>query len=233
MIFENAGFKLYNARKTAVWGENGSGKTTLLNLICRQAAETGNITANINGALLPEDAIFSGEIKFVPKVSIGYFDQLLRNLDLNKTVIENVMQDCVQTPAVARSILARLLIRGDEVFKKTGVLSGGERIKVSFAKLLVSKSNLLILDEPTNHLDMDSVEALERVLGEYQGTLVFVTHDRTFANKLADDILVVEDRRIKHFEGTLEEYEAKIKDGASPKSKGMKAENQPDPSSVR
>lgn len=184
-IFGNVKFKVYNGSKTALWGENGTGKTTLLNLI--------------NGKS-------SGSIYIAPKATIGYFCQGLENLDNNKSVLENVMKDSVQAQTVARTILARLLISGDDVYKKVGVLSGGEKIKVSFAKLLVSNANVLLMDEPTNYLDMQSMEALENVLRDYEGTVVFVSHDSAFVNAVADRLLVFENRKIDEFEGTLQDY---------------------------
>ncbi len=185
-IFDHTGFKVYNGSKTALWGENGTGKTTLLNLISGRQC---------------------GDINIVPKARIGYFRQGFENLDYNRPVLENVMKDSVQSQTVARTILARLLISGDDVNKNVGVLSGGERIKVSFAKLFVSNANILLLDEPTNYLDMLSLEALENVLCEYEGTVLFVSHDRAFVNSVADRLLVCQNKTITGFEGTLREYE--------------------------
>jgi macrolide transport system ATP-binding/permease protein len=184
-IFDNVNFNIYNGSKTALWGENGTGKTTLLNLINSKSSEN---------------------IYIVPKARIGYFHQSFENLEENKSVLENVMKDSVQTQTVARTILARLLISGDDVYKNVGVLSGGERIKVSFAKLFVSDANVLLLDEPTNYLDMMSIEALENVLSNYEGTVLFVSHDSAFVNAVADRLLTIEDKAITYFEGTLDEY---------------------------
>ncbi|NLY19432.1 MAG: ABC-F family ATP-binding cassette domain-containing protein, partial [Clostridiaceae bacterium] len=173
--------------KTAIWGENGAGKTTLLNLISGKSNES---------------------IHIVPKVRIGYMYQGFENLEHDKSVLENVMKDSVQTQTVARTILARLLIPGNDVYKKVGVLSGGERIKVSLAKLLVSNINVLLLDEPTNYLDMMSMEALENVLREYEGTVLFVSHDSAFINSVANRMLIIENQSIKEFDGNLQEYKA-------------------------
>lgn len=185
-IFENAGFNLCNGLKTALYGENGSGKTTLLNLIA------GNNEKSI---------------QIVPKAKIGYFCQGFENLDHNKSVLENVMKESVQIQSVARTILARLLIHGDSVYKKVGDLSGGERIKVSFAKLFVSSANVLLLDEPTNYLDMLSIEALQEVLREYEGTVLFVSHDRAFVNAVADRLFIINDKKIIDFEGNIDDFE--------------------------
>lgn len=184
-IFDNVKFKVYNGSKTALWGENGAGKTTLLNLIGSCSDES---------------------IYVVPKAKLGYFRQGFENLEYGKTVLENVMKDSVQSQSVARTILARLLISGEDVYKRVGVLSGGEKIKVSFAKLFVSDANVLLMDEPTNYLDVQSIEALEDVFLEYEGTVLFVSHDRGFVNKIADRLLIVENREIIEFEGTPKEY---------------------------
>jgi macrolide transport system ATP-binding/permease protein len=200
-IFENTGFDVPNHSKTALWGENGTGKTTLLNLIHNRSA---------------------AEIKIVPQAILGYFHQGFENLDYQKSVLENVMQDSVQSESVARTILARLLISGDAVYKKVRVLSGGERIKVSFAKLFVSRANVLLLDEPTNYLDMPSIEALEEVLKTYQGTVIFVSHDSAFVNSVADRLLVLDNCQITTFEGKLEEYRANRNRESSAEENKMK-----------
>jgi len=184
-IFDNVKFKVYNSSKTALWSENGIGKTTLLNLISGKSSRS---------------------IYVVPKATTGYFCQGFENLDNNKSVLENVMKDSVQTQTVARTILARLLISGDDVYKKVGVLSGGEKIKVSFSKLFVSSANILLLDEPTNYLDMKSIETLENVLRDYEGTVLFVSHDTAFVNAVADRVLVLENQSVIEFEGTLQDY---------------------------
>ena len=117
------------------------------------------------------------------------------------------MRDSVQNETVARTILARLLIRGDDVYKKVEVLSGGEKIKAAFARLFVSNANVLLLDEPTNYLDMASIEALECVLKEYEGTVLFASHDRTFVNEVADRLLVLRNHAIHDYDMKLDEFE--------------------------
>jgi len=183
-VFDCAKFKIYNGKKTVLWGENGTGKTTLLNLISQN----------------------ENDIYIVPKARIGYFKQGFENIDMDRSVMENVMKDSIQNQSIARTILARLLISGDDVFKKVGVLSGGERIKVSFAKLFVSNSNVLLLDEPTNYLDIQSIKALESVLLEYEGAVVFVSHDKTFVANVADRMLVFENQKIKEYDGSPKTY---------------------------
>ncbi len=150
-------------------------------------------------------------ISIVPKARLAYFRQTFEDLDPEKSVLENVMRDSVQNETAARTILARLLLQGDAVFKKVGVLSGGERIKAAFAKLFVSKANVLLLDEPTNYLDMQSIEALEGVLRDYEGTVLFVSHDRAFVNTVADRLLLTGNLSVRSFDGSLEEYEEQVK----------------------
>jgi macrolide transport system ATP-binding/permease protein len=206
-VFKNAGFRIANGLKTALWGENGTGKTTLLNLIYAAGCDM------IRGTQPFDDAVMSAArcISIVPKARLAYFRQTFENLDPGKTVLENVMKDSVQNETTARTILARLLLPGDDVFKKVAVLSGGEKIKVSFAKLFVSKANVLLLDEPTNYLDMQSIEALEGVLKDYEGTVLFVSHDRAFVRAVADRLLVTGGLTVRTFEGGPDEYEESIK----------------------
>ena len=164
-IFRDASFQIRNKSRVAVVGENGAGKTTLLKLI------TG------------EHPLEKGSIYVAPKVAIGLLSQNMASLDCGKTVLENVMEDSVQKENIARTILARLLLSAQDMRKEAGVLSGGERIKLAFAKLFVGRVNVLILDEPTNYLDIPSVEALEEMFSEYEGVLVFVSHDETFIHR--------------------------------------------------
>lgn len=185
MILSNAGFKVYNGTKTVLWGENGAGKSTLLNLI--NGRETD-------------------EIRIVPRARLGYFYQGFENLDFDKTVLENVMAESVQSQTTVRTILARLLIARDDVYKKVGCLSGGERIKVAFAKLFVSAANILLLDEPTNYLDMLSIEALEKVIQSYEGTILFASHDSAFVEAVANRMLIVENQAVTEFDGGLKQY---------------------------
>ena len=190
-IFRDASFQIRNRSRVAVVGDNGAGKTTLLKLI-RQ-----------------EYPLEKGSIYVVPKAAIGLLDQNMASLDYEKTVLENVMEDSVQNESIARTILARLLLSAQDIRKKAGVLSGGERIKLAFAKLFVGRANLLILDEPTNYLDIPSVEALEEMFAEYEGVLVFVSHDEAFIRACATEILEVKDGRTINCLGTPEEYFAR------------------------
>lgn len=187
-IFRDASFQIRNKSRVAVVGENGAGKTTLLKLI------TG------------EHPLEKGSIYVAPKVAIGLLSQNMASLDCGKTVLENVMEDSVQKENIARTILARLLLSAQDMRKEAGVLSGGERIKLAFAKLFVGRVNVLILDEPTNYLDIPSVEALEEMFSEYEGVLVFVSHDEAFIRACATEILEVRDGKIVPYLGTPEEF---------------------------
>ena len=209
-LFKDASFQIANKSRVAIVGDNGVGKTTLLHLICAVAGENaegtwvsgaGSISA-VPG--VPESGSISavlgvpeaGSISVVPKARIGVFEQNLSTIDYSKTVLENVMDVSVQREAVARTILSRLLFFENDMKKPAGVLSGGERIKLAFARLFVSRVNLLILDEPTNYLDIPSIEALEEMFSEYEGTLVFVSHDEAFIRKVATEVLEIVDGKL-------------------------------------
>ncbi len=200
VIFEDGKFDIYNNTKTAIIGENGAGKTTLLNLL-----------ANKNE-----------NVYIVPKVKLGYFYQRFENLDFEKTVLENAMMDSIQNQTTVRTVLARLLFKGEDVFKKVSVLSGGEKIKLSLAKLLTSDKNILMLDEPTNYLDISSIEAVQELLLEYEGTLIFVSHDKSFVDAVANKLLIIEEKNIKSFDGNLSAYENRNKKGSTLKDENNK-----------
>lgn len=192
-IFEKASFTLTNRKKTALLGPNGSGKTTLLTFLAKAGDDE-----------FPE-------LRLAPKARLGILAQNLKQLDLNKTVLENAMAESVQLPAVVKNMLAGLLFGPDDWSKKAAVLSGGERIKLGFAMLLLSSANVLLLDEPTNYLDLPSIKALENQLIQYEGTVLFVSHDRTFLQNTAEEILQIENREIIKFSGTLKEWEQEQK----------------------
>lgn len=186
-LLRNASFSLPTGVRTALMGPNGCGKTTLAR-------------AMVQGA--------SG-VRVSPGVHIGYFSQdHEESLDMDRTVLENVMRGCIHDQSVARTVLANLNLKADDVFKKVSVLSGGERVKVSLARLLVSDANCLILDEPTNHLDIISMQALQETLSLYAGTLLLISHDRRTVAQVAQRILTMENGKIQAFEGTLLQKEA-------------------------
>ncbi|MDU7338218.1 MAG: ABC-F type ribosomal protection protein [Clostridium sp.] len=184
-LFENACFEIPNRTRTALIGNNGVGKTTLFQLIAQ-----GN-----------------SAIRCAPKARLGYFCQDFQNLDEEKTVLQNALAHSVQSESTVRTILARLLFRGDTVQKKAAILSGGEKIKLSLAQLLASDANVLLLDEPTNYLDVQSIEAVQVMLSDYPGVLLFVSHDQSFVNAVANRLLLIENKRIRSFAGNLDEYE--------------------------
>ncbi len=171
-IIENASFIIKRGERVFITGPNGCGKSTLISLLL--------------GRLLPKE----GKIEPGHNVNIGYYDQENQNLDPSSTVIDEIWNRYPDMPQTAvRSALAGFLFRGDDVFKEVPVLSGGERARLTLVRLMLSKMNTLLLDEPTNHLDILSREALEKAISAFDGTLVCVSHDRTFINNLATRIL--------------------------------------------
>ena len=169
-------------------GPNGSGKTTLLRTII--------------GELPP----LSGQVHLGHNVRIGYYSQTHAGLNADRSIIDEIRQASVLSEEGARTFLGRFLFSGDDVFKPISALSGGERSRVALAKLTLQGSNFLILDEPTNHLDLPSRQFLEEVLGEFEGTLLFVSHDRYFIDKLATFVWVIEDGVLIPYMGNYTEY---------------------------
>ncbi|MBN6188300.1 Vga family ABC-F type ribosomal protection protein [Aneurinibacillus sp. BA2021] len=184
ILWEPISFHVRSGDKLAIIGPNGSGKTTLIKKMIHQ-----------------QDGI-----ALSPSVKIGYFSQNISILDSQRSILENVSITSKQEETVIRTVLARLRFFREDVYKPVRVLSGGERVKVAFAKLFVSDVNTLFLDEPTNFLDMEAVEALESLLTEYEGTVIFVSHDRRFIEHVATRILAIRERKIELFEGSFIEY---------------------------
>lgn len=189
IIFKDAAFSIMRGERAALIGSNGAGKSTLFKMI--------------NGI----DRNYGGSITINPSVKIGYFAQEIERLDYEKSILDNVMSNEI-TQGEARLLLASLLFRGDAVFKKVTTLSMGEKCRVAFAKLILSGANLLILDEPTNYMDIVSKEKIEEILAEFKGSIIFVSHDRYFINKLATRIIKIDEQKLISFEGSYEEYEA-------------------------
>jgi pleuromutilin/lincosamide/streptogramin A transport system ATP-binding/permease protein len=183
-LWKATSFEVRGGEKLAIIGPNGSGKTTLIRKLVHQ---TDGITLS-------------------PAMKIGYFSQTIDLLETDKSILENVQVSSNQTETFIRIVLARLHFQREDVYKPVHVLSGGERVKVALAKLFVSDINTLILDEPTNFLDIEAVEALESLLEDYKGTIIFVSHDRRFISKIATRILAIEDEKIHIFNGTYEEF---------------------------
>lgn len=174
MIFRDANFRIENGEKVALLGPNGSGKSTLIKMILNK-----------------EEGIY-----VAPTAKIGYFNQALDILETDKTILENVMQSSVYPENIVRLFLARLLFRGDSVYKPVQTLSGGERVKVSFAKILLDDFNMLILDEPTNYLDISSLEVIEEAIADFDRTVLFVSHDRQFVDTIATVRLTIQQHQI-------------------------------------
>ena len=188
-LFEHLSFDIKKGEHVAIIGDNGTGKTTILKLI--------------NELLTPD----SGEIRLGTNVAIGYYDQEHHVLHMDKTLFEEISDAYpTLTNTEIRNTLAAFLFTGEDVFKQIKALSGGERGRVSLAKLMLSEANFLILDEPTNHLDIMSKEILEDALNAYSGTVLYVSHDRYFINKTATRILDLNRRVLTNYLGNYEYY---------------------------
>ncbi|MCI8665661.1 MAG: ABC-F family ATP-binding cassette domain-containing protein [Dorea sp.] len=189
MLFRDVSFEIKRGEHIAVIGDNGTGKTTLLKILNQVLpADTGTFTLGTN-------------------VEIGYYDQEHHVLHMDKTIFEEISDDYPElTNTKIRNMLAAFLFTGDDVFKRIGDLSGGERGRVSLAKLMLSRANFLILDEPTNHLDITSKEILERALNDYTGTLLYVSHDRYFINQTATRILDLVNHTFVNYIGNYDYY---------------------------
>ena len=188
-LFKNFVLKIYRDDRVFLLGPNGCGKSTFLKIINREQ--------------YPDD----GTYKFGSNVKIGYFDQNIDKLDSGKTVLDEVWDMYrFMTETEIRNALAMFLFRGDDVYKKVSLLSGGERAKISLLKIMLKKPNVLILDEPTNHLDITSREVLENALCDFDGTLLVVSHDRYFINKLSSRIVHLTHNGAVTIDGNYESY---------------------------
>ena len=189
LLFENVNLDLKRGEKVALIGENGRGKTTLFKIIM---------------GMLKQD---SGSVSLGKNVFTGYYDQEQSNLNLHKTIIDEVWDDFPNlTTTEIRNYLASFLFTGDDVFKEISLLSGGEKCKINLLKLMLSKANLLLLDEPTNHLDIMSREALEDAILSYDGTLIVISHDRYFLNKVINKIVELQENGLKTYLGNYNYY---------------------------
>ena len=188
-LFENVDISIKRGERVVLIGANGTGKSTLLKIV--------------NG-LLPQD---EGLITFGTKVTVGYYDQEMHGLHDEKTIFDEISDDYPTLDQTSiRSVLAAFLFTGEDVFKMIGMLSGGEKARVSLAKLMLSEANFLILDEPTNHLDIQSKEILENALSSYEGTVFAVSHDRYFINRVATRTLELKDNEILSYYGNYDDY---------------------------
>lgn len=188
-LFDGISFELKRGEHVAIIGDNGTGKTTLLKII---------------NELLPPD---SGSFTLGTNVEIGYYDQEHHVLHMEKTIFEEIQDEYPHmTNTEIRNLLAAFLFTGDDVFKQVKSLSGGERGRVSLAKLMLSDANFLILDEPTNHLDIDSKGILENAINQYEGTVLYVSHDRYFINTTAHRILDLNKHQLLNYIGNYDYY---------------------------
>lgn len=202
-------FELYKGQKLAIIGENGKGKSTLLKTLMGFIPKIG------------------GEYEYGYHVIKEYFDQQMDSLNPNSTIIDDISGDFPElTVTQIRQALGAFLFSGDEVFKDIKVLSGGEKVRLQLLKVFKKQANLLLLDEPTNHMDIIGKESLENILKEYQGSLIFVSHDRYFVNKIADSILAFEPDGVVYFNGNYEEY-MRYKENKAEENVVKDAENAP------
>jgi ATP-binding cassette subfamily F protein 3 len=203
-LFEHVTFQVDRGERLAIFGPNGSGKTTLLRILLGELEPT------------------TGAIRHGTNVSVAYFDQQLTSVDPNESAVEAVRpaHDPSVTPGQLRSLLAKFGIKGELALQTVGAMSGGEKTRVALARLAAVEPNVLVLDEPTNHLDFWSAAALEEALRTYQGTVVFVSHDRYFLDRVATRVLVLTSDRYDVYDGNYSDYQYFVKatreDAAAP-----------------
>lgn len=173
VVFRNFNMEVYYGEKVQLKGKNGSGKSTLIKII------------------LGKDTDFTGEVKVSSSVKIGYIPQEIKFENENDTILQYFLKEYKGSETEARTFLAKYMFYGENVFKHLNELSGGERVRLLLAKLVIKETNFLILDEPTNHLDISTREVLEETLEEYKGTILFVSHDRYFSSKLAKREIII------------------------------------------
>ncbi|MDD7391568.1 MAG: ABC-F family ATP-binding cassette domain-containing protein [Fusobacteriaceae bacterium] len=187
-LFKDVNLKIYRGERIGLIGKNGTGKSTLLKIINKLEKQT------------------SGEFLLGERVSIGYYDQNHQGLGLNNNIIEELMYYFTLSEEEARNICAAFLFREDDIYKKISSLSGGEKARVAFMKLMLEKPNFLILDEPTNHLDIYSREILMDSLESYPGTILVVSHDRNFLDSIVNKIYELKEIGVEAFDGDYEQY---------------------------
>ena len=204
VVYDGLDAQVLRGQRVAIVGMNGAGKTTLLKILA--------------GELEPD----RGEVTLGHNVVLGYYAQHHADtLDKHHTILEEMMDLVPDKPqSFVRSVLGSFLFSGDDVEKKIGVLSGGERARVALAKLLLKPANLLVMDEPTNHLDLDSSEALIEALEGYSGTLMFVSHNRSFLDALATHVWDVRDHKVVPYPGNLADYLVHLDAEAAARAKG-------------
>lgn len=185
LLLKDVDFKIKRGRKVGIIGNNGCGKTTLIREILKNRSEN---------------------IKIANKVTVGYFDQSQKILQKEKSILENVMENCSYDQGFVRINLDNFGFKGDTVYKTVSSLSGGEKVKIALCKILLSDNNLLILDEPTNYLDIKAMEALEKSLINTEKTVIIVCHDRKFIENICDYIIEITNNSVITFDGIYKEY---------------------------
>lgn len=187
-LFSDVNLEVVGGERIALLGDNGSGKSTLMKIV------------------MGEEESDEGKIRLGPTIKIGYLPQIIHFSHPDRSLVDTMLYDLDCTAQTARNRLASFKFRGDDVFKPVSALSGGEQSRLRLCMLMDTKINLLILDEPTNHLDIQSREWIEDAVEEYEGNLLFVSHDRYFIDRFATRIWVLEDGHITDFKGTYQEY---------------------------
>ena len=196
-IFKGISLDLYRQERCAIIGENGVGKTTLFRIV------------------MGEENKDSGEVRIGSSVNIGYFDQEQKSLDLDNTMFEEISKAYpMLTNFEIRSYLAKFMFYEDDVNRLVGELSGGERARISLLKLMISDTNFILMDEPTNHLDIDSKEILEDAILDYEGTVLIISHDRYFLNKIATKIYDMKKDGMDEYLGNYSYYEEKLRENS-------------------
>lgn len=191
-MLNNINFKLYKGEKVGIIGKNGIGKSTLLKII------TNGLKAD------------SGEVILGSRVDLGYYDQDHQNLYPENTILQEINTSINYTEQYLRTVAGGFLFTADDVLKKISTLSGGEKVRVSFIKLLQNEPNLLLLDEPTNHLDIYSIEILEDALEQFDGTMLLVSHNRHFLNSVCNTIYILDENGLRIFKGNYDDYKESL-----------------------
>ncbi|HEY8665229.1 MAG TPA: ABC-F family ATP-binding cassette domain-containing protein [Tepidisphaeraceae bacterium] len=208
-LWDDVHFSVKRGERIGIIGPNGSGKTTLLKV------------------LLGREDADEGDIKWGANLNIGYYDQRLDEFDPEATVVEQTWEDRPVKEQQVRDILGMLMFRGDDIDKPMGLLSGGERARVRLAQLLLDKPNVLVMDEPTNHLDIASCEALEKTLGQFEGTTLCVSHDRYFLDQTVGRLLVINPPEVADFAGNYSAWMGKQRERAREKAAEKQQKNRP------
>ena len=194
-LFDNVTFDISKGERVFILGDNGCGKTTLFKIL------KGKVKAD------------KGSFYYGTNVETGYFDQLGENLNLNNNAVDEVWNTFpFMNQTRIRNALALFLFKGDDVYKSLSAMSGGERARISLVKLMLGGYNFLLLDEPTNHLDANSREVLEDTLRDYEGTLLIISHDRYFINKLSDRVLLLNKNGVREYKGNYDDYISRVRD---------------------